>query len=63
MTLVIITGTAFVLLAHRTGAFGAVLFSSVVLLFMVIPMVPWGLREASVVTLLVYGVFSASTER
>jgi diguanylate cyclase (GGDEF)-like protein len=61
MTLVVITGTAFVLLAHRTGAFGAVLFSSVVLLFMVIPMVPWGLREASIVTLLVYGVFSSST--
>jgi diguanylate cyclase (GGDEF)-like protein len=61
MTLVIITGTAFVLLAHRSGAFGTALFSSVVLLFMVIPMVPWGLREASIVTLLVYGVFSSST--
>ncbi len=61
MTLVIISGTAFVLLAHQTGAFGAALFSSVVLLFMVIPMVPWGLREASLVTLLIYGVFSSST--
>jgi diguanylate cyclase (GGDEF)-like protein len=61
MTLVIITGTAFVLLAHRTGAFGTALFGSVVLLFMVIPMVPWGLREASIVTLLVYGLFSSST--
>ena len=61
MTLLIISGTAFVLLAHQTGAFGAALFSSVVLLFMVIPMVPWGLREASLVTLLIYAVFSSST--
>ncbi|MEE9279938.1 MAG: GGDEF domain-containing protein [Myxococcota bacterium] len=61
MTLLIISGTAFVLLAHQTGAFGAALFSSVVLLFMVVPMVPWGLREASLVTLLIYAVFSSST--
>ncbi len=61
MTLLIISGTAFVLLAHRTGAFGAALFSSVVLLFMAVPMVPWGLREASIVTLLIYGVVSSST--
>ncbi len=60
MTLLIISGSAFVLLAHRTGAFGAALFSSVVLLYMVVPMVPWGLREASIVTLLIYACFSSS---
>jgi hypothetical protein len=61
MTLLIISGTAFVLVAHQQGAFGAALFTSVALLFMVIPMVPWGLREASTVTLLIYAVFSSST--
>lgn len=61
MALLIISGTAFVLLAHRTGSLGAVLFTSAALLFMVVPLVPWGLREASVVTLLIYGVFSSST--
>lgn len=61
MTLLTISGTAFVLLAHQMGAFDAALFSSVVLLFMAVPMVPWGLREASLVTLLIYAVFSSST--
>jgi len=61
MTLLVVTGTAFVLLAHRTGAFSTALFSSVGLIFMAVPTVPWGLREASLVTLLVYGLFSAST--
>ena len=61
MTMLIISGTAFVLHAHQTGAFGAALFTSVALLFMVVPMVPWGLREASLVTFLLYGVLSSST--
>ncbi len=61
MALLIVSGTAFVLLAHKTGTLGAVLFISAALLFMVVPLVPWGLREASVVTLLIYSVFSSST--
>ncbi len=61
MTLLIISGMAFVLLAHRSGSFGLPLFSSVALVFMVVPLVPWGLREASIVTLLIYGVVSIST--
>ena len=61
MALLIVSGTAFVLLAHRTSSLGAVLFTSAALLFMVVPLVPWGLREASLVTLLLYGVFSSST--
>ena len=60
-TLIIISGTAFVLLAQRTGDFNQVLFSSVALLFMVAPLVPWGLREAMMVTGLVYGTFTLST--
>jgi diguanylate cyclase (GGDEF)-like protein len=61
MTLLIISGSSFVLLAHQNGAFGAAIFGSIVLLFMVIPLVPWGLREASIVTLLIYGLVSLST--
>lgn len=60
MTLLVISGSSFVLLAHRAGGFGAALFSAVVLLYMVVPMVPWGLREASIVTMLIYGLFSSS---
>lgn len=61
MTLLIIAGTAFVLLAHKTGAFSAALLSSTVLLFMVVPLVPWGLREAALVVSLIYIVFTLST--
>jgi diguanylate cyclase (GGDEF)-like protein len=60
-TLLMISGTAFVLLAHNTGAFNFALFASVTLLFMVIPVVPWGLREAMLVLFLIYGTFTVST--
>ena len=60
-TLIMISGTAFVLLAHRAGDFNMVLFASVALLFMVAPLVPWGLREAVVVTSLIYVTFTLST--
>lgn len=61
MTLLVIAGTAFVLLAHKTGAFSAALLSSTVLLFMIVPLVPWGVREAAAVVVLVYLVFTLST--
>jgi diguanylate cyclase (GGDEF)-like protein len=60
-TLIMISGTAFVLLAHRAGDFNQVLFASVALLFMVAPLVPWGLREAMLVTSLIYVTFTLST--
>jgi len=61
MTLIIVSGTAFVLLAHREGNFNIALLPSVVLLFMVIPIVPWGLREGLATVSLVYLVFTVST--
>ena len=61
MALLVVSGSGFVLLAHKSGSFDAALFSSVVLLFMIVPLVPWGLREASIVTLLLYGLISSST--
>jgi diguanylate cyclase (GGDEF)-like protein len=54
-------GLAFTLLAHRYGVFTATMFSTVVLLFMVVPLVPWGLREALFATAIVYFIFTAST--
>lgn len=60
MVLLVVSGTTFVLIAHRTGALGSVIIASVGLLFMAIPMVPWGLREGSIVAAMIYGLFTAS---
>lgn len=59
--LLLISGTAFVLLAHQTGTFSLALFAGITMLFMVIPIVPWGLREATLVLALVYSTFTVST--
>ncbi len=61
MTLLVVSGTALVLLAHQEGGFNMALIASVSLLFMVVPMMPWGLREALVITALIYGSLSSST--
>ncbi len=61
MSLPIIAATTLVLLAHKTGEFNVLLLSSVVLIFMLVPLVPWGLREACLVVVLVYCVFTVST--
>jgi len=61
MTLIIVSGTAFVLLAHHEGNFNNALLPSVVVLFMVIPIVPWGMREGLAIVLLIYLVFTLST--
>lgn len=61
VTLLVVSGTAFVLLAHYQHVFHPMLFASVALLFMVVPMMSWGLREALVVTLLIYAMFTLST--
>lgn len=60
-TLLMISGTAFVLMAHNTGSFNFALFASVTLLFMVVPIIPWGLKEALLVLGLIYITFTAST--
>jgi diguanylate cyclase len=61
MVLLAVSGLAFVLLAHRYGAFTAALFSTVVLLFMVVPLVPWGMREALIAVGIIYVIFTGST--
>lgn len=60
MILLIITGVAIMTIAHRTGSLNTALMSSIVLLFMVMPIVPWGLREAAVIIGLTYLTFTLS---
>ncbi len=59
-TLLVIHSVTLVLLAHQSGDFNIALFISVLLLFLLMPLVPWGLREALIIILLIYGVFTSS---
>lgn len=61
ITLLVVNGVAFVLLAHHSGSLNSALFASVILLFLVMPLVPWGIREALLIVLLVYFLFTLST--
>lgn len=61
MTLLVVNGVAFVLLAHHSGTFNTFLFGSVIMLFLLMPLVPWGFREAISIVVLVYAVFTLST--
>ena len=54
MVLLIFTSVAIMSIAHRTGSMSAGPMASIVLLFMVMPIMPWGLREASIVVGLSY---------
>ncbi len=58
--LLVITSVAIMSIAHRSGNINAGLLANIVLLFMTIPLVPWGMREASIVVVLVYSIFTAS---
>ena len=49
------------LLAHRIGSVNGALLASVVLLFMVIPVVPWGLKQCLTAMALIYVTFTLST--
>lgn len=61
ITLLTISATAFVSIAHQTSNFSVLLFANVVLLFMAVPMVPWGIREASIVIFVIYALLTLST--
>ena len=54
MVLLIFTGVAIMTIAHSSGSVNAGLMSSIVLLFMVMPIVPWALREAGIIVGLTY---------
>ncbi len=61
ITLLVVSGSAFVLLAHYQHSFHPMLFASVAMLFILVPMMSWGLGEALAVTLLIYTMFTFST--
>ena len=61
MALLVISATALVFVAHRTGSISPLLLANVLLLFVVIPMVPWGLREATIVTVMIWLLLTSST--
>jgi diguanylate cyclase len=61
IALLVVTSAALVLLAHKAGSVSGPLLASIVLLFMVMPLVPWGLKHCAGAILLVYGVFTLST--
>ena len=61
MVLLALSGLACALLAHRDGVFTSTLFSTIVLLFMVVPVVPWGLREALAAVVVMYAIFTGSS--
>jgi diguanylate cyclase (GGDEF)-like protein len=61
MLLLVACGSSLVLLAQRSGQLHAVLLLSVAVLIMLVPMVPWGLREAALTTGAIYLMFTAST--
>jgi diguanylate cyclase (GGDEF)-like protein len=61
VTLLVVSGSAFVLLANYQSVFHPMLFASVAMLFIVVPMMSWGLGEALAVTLLIYTMFTLST--
>ena len=59
--LLVITSVAIMTIAHRTGTMHAGLMANIVLLFMVMPLMPWGLREAGITALLIYTLFTFSS--
>jgi diguanylate cyclase (GGDEF)-like protein len=61
IAILVINGVVLVLTAHQVGTISLSLFASVILLFLVMPLVPWGLREAVVIVVMIYTVFTLST--
>jgi diguanylate cyclase len=61
MVLLSMTALAFTLLAQRDGFFSGPTLSTVVLLFMVVPLVPWGMREALIALGTIYVILTGST--
>ena len=61
MVLLSLTALAFTLLAQKEGNFTGATLSTVVLLFMIVPLVPWGMREALLALGTIYAILTGST--
>ncbi|MDJ0939561.1 MAG: GGDEF domain-containing protein [Woeseiaceae bacterium] len=60
MTFLIIGALAVTFLAHEVGDLNVGMMAAVVMLFVAIPIVPWALREASLVVVATYGLMTSS---
>ncbi len=49
MVLIVVTALAIILVAHRSGDLGISMMAAIVMLIISVPLVPWALREASIV--------------
>jgi diguanylate cyclase (GGDEF)-like protein len=61
MLLLVVSGSSLVLLARQAGQLHLVLLLSVAVLLMLVPMVPWGLREALATSGAIYLMFTSLT--
>jgi diguanylate cyclase (GGDEF)-like protein len=61
MTLLVICGSSLVMIAQQTGKIDTIVSSSVAVVLMLVPLVPWGLREASITIGAIYFMFTTST--
>jgi diguanylate cyclase (GGDEF)-like protein len=59
--LLVVTAMAIMTIAHRSGTINAGLMTSIVLLFMVMPLMPWGLREAATIVGVTYLMLTLSS--
>ncbi len=61
MLLLVVCGSSLVLLAQRAAQLHVMLLLSVAVLIMLVPVVPWGLREAAATLGAIYLMFTVST--
>lgn len=61
MVLLSLTALAFTLIAQKEGKLTGATLSTVVLLFMIVPLVPWGMREALLALGTIYTILTGST--
>lgn len=61
MLLLVVCASALVLLALRSGTLHVVVMLSVATLLMLVPLMPWGLREASLTCAAIYAMFTSLT--
>ena len=60
ITLLTVSATAFVSIAHQTSHVSGLLLANIMLLFMIVPVVPWGLREGTTVVFIIYSSLTLS---
>ncbi|MDJ0758526.1 MAG: GGDEF domain-containing protein [Woeseiaceae bacterium] len=60
MTFLIAAALAITVLAHRSGSLSVGMMASVIMLLVAIPMIPWALRESTIVVGLIFALISLS---